>query len=84
MIPVVAATSISRIVCVAIFFLLVHKVPLLVELDFFRVGGKKPPILRGVFRSVRLQVWCSGKRYLCPLSTNVLFFAFRLLRRRVR
>ena len=55
-IPVIAATSVSRIVFVAVFLFLLHEVPLLDELDFFGVGGKSPRVRRGVFRRVRLPV----------------------------
>ena len=56
MIPVIAATSISRIVCVAMLFLLCDETPLLVELNLFGVGGKSRRVRRGVFRRDRLRV----------------------------
>ena len=52
MIPVVAATSIRRIILVAMLFFLVHEVPFLVVLNLFGVGGKKPRVRRGVIRRV--------------------------------
>ena len=56
-IPVVATTSVSRIVCVAVFLFLLNEVPFLVELNLFGQQGKKPRVRREVFRNVRQQVW---------------------------
>jgi len=55
MIPVVAATSISRIVFVAILFLFSYKVPFLVELNLFRLWGKKRRVRRVTVRHVDRQ-----------------------------
>ena len=62
-IPVVAATSVSRIAFVAIFFLLENEVPLFVELNLLGVGGKTPRVRRGVVRHVCLPIGCSGSRF---------------------
>jgi len=59
MIPIVAATSVSRILRVALFLLFSHEVPLLVELDFVGVWGKKRPVRREVFPRACRQVWCN-------------------------
>lgn len=45
-IPIVAATSVRRIISVAIFLFLFDEVPLLVELNLFRLGGKAPRVRR--------------------------------------
>ncbi len=62
-IPVVAATQISRIVFVAVFLFLFHEVPLLVELNFLRVRGKKRPTRHEALRRDHRQVVCSGSRF---------------------
>jgi len=56
-IPVVAGANVNRrdCVCVAMLFLFEHEVPLLVELNFFGLWGKKPRVLRGVARHARLR-----------------------------
>jgi len=83
-IPVVAATGVSRIAFVAVFLFFPHKVPLFVELNLFGVRGKNRPTHRAVVRRVLQRVLCNGLRYQDRPSGVVPFFAFPLLRRRVR
>ncbi len=84
MVPVVAATRISRIVCVAVFLFLLHEVPLFVELDLLGVRGKTRPARHGVFRNALRQVACNGLPYRDRLSPSGPFFAFRFLHRHIR
>jgi hypothetical protein len=63
MIPIVATAGISRIVFVAMLFLFVNKVPLLVELEFLRLGGKPPRVRREVAPHVHRQVACNESRF---------------------
>ena len=83
-IPVVAATSVRRMTFIAVFFLLVHEVPLFVELNLFGLWGKKPRVRRGVARRVRLPILYNGRRYWDQPSLNGWSFAYHCLRRRVR
>ena len=55
MIPVVAATSVSRIIFVAILFFFSYEVPLFVELNLFRLWGKKRRVRRVTVRHVDRQ-----------------------------
>ena len=63
MIPVVAATSVSRIIFVAIFFLFFDEVPLFVELNLLGLRGKKPRVRRVTVRHVRPQAGCAGSPF---------------------
>ena len=83
-IPIVAATGVRRIIFVATFLFLPHKVPLFVELNLLGLWGKNPRVRRGELRRVRLQVLCNDLPSRDRLSGVVLFFAFRHRRRRVR
>lgn len=88
-IPIVTASGIRRIVFVAMFLFFPNEVPLLVELNLFRVRGTVllkmgQQVRREVVRHVLRQVVCNDLRYRDQLSPNVLFFAFHSPRRRVR
>ena len=83
-IPVVAATSVSRIAFVAMFFLLEYEVPLFVELNLLGVGGKTPRVRRGVVRHACQQAGCAGSPFGDERWSSGLSFACHCLRRRVR
>jgi len=83
-IPIVAASRVSRIVFVTVFLLFSYKVPLFVELNLLGVRGKKQRVPREVFRRVPRRVLCNDLRYRDRLSINVRFSAYHFPRRRVR
>ena len=83
MIPVVATTGVRRIIFVAIFLFLLNKVPLFVELDFLRLGGKARRVRHGGFRRVLRRALCNDLPYQDRLSISVRFSASRSPRRRV-
>ncbi len=89
MVPVVAASGVSRIVFVAIFLFLFHEVPVrqetqFVELDFLRPGGKLPRAHHEALRHVLRQVACSGSRFANVSFPIGLSSSCRSPRRRVR
>ncbi len=83
-IPVVAAACVSRISCVAMLLFFSHEVPLFVELNLLRCGGKIPQVRREVFRHVRPRVLCNGSPCRNRLSIIGLFFSCHCLRQHVR
>lgn len=83
-VPIVTASGVSRIVFVAVFLFLFHEVPLLVELNLLRFGGKRQRVHHGVVRRVPRRSVHSVRRFDNPLRSVVPSCEARFPRRDAR
>ena len=83
-IPVVTASRVSRIVFVTVFLFLFDEVPLLVELNLLRQGGKIRPIRREAFRRDLRRSGRIVRRSDNPFRSAFLFCEVRFLRQDAR